>query len=68
MSKWYVREWVPCPECDGCGKVWVLLKGAGIQTTQTCGHCLGFARVSRLRKPTKAEIEEMTSECTEAAS
>ncbi len=46
-------KFVPCPECDGTCRVWILLKGSGVQTTAPCPHCL-FGRVSR--RMTREEV------------
>ncbi len=55
-----VKHWCICEDCEGSGKVWILLKGAGIQTTETCGLCWGFGR--RLRYMTKAEKKAMAEQ------
>jgi hypothetical protein len=46
-----------CDVCDGSGKVWYLLKGAGIQTTKPCDMCWGLGR--RWRRLNAAEKREL---------
>ena len=44
-SKWVLRVPVSCDGCDGCGRAWVLLRGANIKTTTPCSKCLGLGVV-----------------------
>lgn len=56
MSAVFIR-WVCCNECDGSGKVWMTLKGAGVMTTTTCWRCHGFRQVQQ--RMTTAEVLEV---------
>lgn len=58
-SEWYLRVTVPCDVCEGSGKVWVLLRGAGIQTTKPCAHCLGFGTIIKNIKLSAAESKKI---------
>lgn len=58
-SDWYIRVTAPCDACEGSGKVWVLLRGAGIQTTKPCEHCLGFGTVIKSIKLNAAESKKI---------
>ncbi len=54
-----VKHWLPCEECEGDGRVWEHLKGAGYLQTRPCGCCF-CGRV--LRYMTKAEKREMAEQ------
>lgn len=58
-SEWYLRVPAPCDDCEGTGKVWVLLRGANIQTTRPCTACLGFGTVMKTIKLSKAESKKI---------
>lgn len=46
-----------CDHCDGSGRVWEHLKGAGIMQTTPCGMCWGLGR--RWRRLNAAEKREL---------
>lgn len=54
-SDWVLRVPARCDACDGCGRIWVLHRGAGIQTTAPCTACLGLGTVMKTIKLSTAE-------------
>jgi DnaJ-class molecular chaperone len=58
-SEWFLRVPAACGACEGSGRVWVLLRGANIQTTKPCGACLGFGTVMKTIKLSEAESRKI---------
>jgi DnaJ-class molecular chaperone len=58
-SGWCIRIPVPCDACEGTGKVWVLLKGANIQTTKPCCACWSSGTVVRTVRLSEEESRKI---------
>jgi len=61
---WVLRVVVPCGECEGCGKVMVVLRGGPIMTTKPCHACGGFGswiKTIKLSAREARRIDEMAS-------
>lgn len=58
-SEWCIRTPVTCDACEGSGKVWVLLKGANIQTTRPCCVCWSTGTVVKTVRLSDEESQKI---------
>jgi hypothetical protein len=58
-SEWCIRIPTTCKACEGIGKVWVLLRGANIQTTRPCCVCWSTGTVVKTVRLSEAESRKI---------
>lgn len=67
MSQTNYYKWVPCPECDGTCKVFVLQKGAGFSSMEHCRNCfLGKVQVRMTTEEVLAALEKIKQDVLKA--